>query len=66
MDPLGPADESCYVSGGVDMNGVIQMLAGQARQNMVATLDVAMPVPSLTGIICSCLLPTLVVISIKF
>ncbi|KAG5565035.1 hypothetical protein RHGRI_001049 [Rhododendron griersonianum] len=49
MDPLGPADESCYVSGGVDMNGVIQMLAGQARQNIVATLDVAMPVPSLTG-----------------
>ena len=49
MELLGPADESCHVSGGIDMNGAIQMLAGQARQNIVNILDVAMPAPSLTG-----------------
>ncbi|XP_057481392.1 uncharacterized protein LOC130773935 isoform X2 [Actinidia eriantha] len=49
MELLGPADESRYVSGGIDMNGAIQMLAGQARQNIVNILDVAMPAPSLTG-----------------
>ncbi|KAA8535780.1 hypothetical protein F0562_030786 [Nyssa sinensis] len=49
MEPLTPAAESCYVSGAVDVNGIIKMLAGQSRQNMVTTLDVAMPAPSLTG-----------------
>uniref|UniRef100_A0A5B7B082 Uncharacterized protein n=1 Tax=Davidia involucrata TaxID=16924 RepID=A0A5B7B082_DAVIN len=49
MEPLTPAAESCYVSGAVDVNGIIQMLAGQSRQNMVTILDVAMPAPSLTG-----------------
>ncbi|XP_059640494.1 uncharacterized protein LOC132282741 [Cornus florida] len=49
MEPLGPTAESCYVSGSIDVNGVIQMLSGQARQNMVTILDVAMPAPSLTG-----------------
>jgi hypothetical protein len=34
----------------VDVNGVIQMLAGQARQNMVTILDVAMPAPPISGI----------------
>ncbi|KAJ4976505.1 hypothetical protein NE237_001611 [Protea cynaroides] len=48
MEQLGP-NEILDVSGVVDFNGVIQMLAGQARQNMVATLDVAMPAPPLTG-----------------
>ncbi|KAK9285405.1 hypothetical protein L1049_024597 [Liquidambar formosana] len=49
MELLGPTADSHYVSGAADVNGVIQMLAGQARQNMVAILDVAMPAPSLTG-----------------
>ncbi|XP_028078157.1 protein misato homolog 1 isoform X2 [Camellia sinensis] len=49
MEPLGPTDESCYASGALDVNGAIQMLSGQARQNMVTILDVAMPAPSLTG-----------------
>lgn len=48
MSTLGPADDSYYASGAIDMNGVIQMLVGQARQNIVNTLDVAMPAPSLT------------------
>ena len=50
METLGPATDSCYVSGAVDVYGLIQMLAGQARQNIVATLDAVMPAPSLTGI----------------
>ncbi|KAJ7944393.1 protein misato-like 1-like [Quillaja saponaria] len=49
MQPVGPTASSAYVSGAVDVNGVVQMLAGQARQNMVAILDVAMPAPSLSG-----------------
>ncbi|OVA10501.1 Misato Segment II tubulin-like domain [Macleaya cordata] len=48
MASLGPTAESQYVAGAVDVNGMVQMLAGQARQNMVAILDVAMPAP-LTG-----------------
>ncbi|XVE87181.1 hypothetical protein DITRI_Ditri18aG0095400 [Diplodiscus trichospermus] len=49
MEPLGPTGDSSDVSGAVDVNGIIHMLAGQSRQNMVASLDVAMPCPSLTG-----------------
>lgn len=49
MEPLGPTADSCYISGAVDIHGVVQILAGQARQNMVTILDVAMPAPSLTG-----------------
>ncbi|CAK9166443.1 unnamed protein product [Ilex paraguariensis] len=49
MEPLGPSAESLYISGAVDINGVIQMLAGQARHNSVAILDVAMPAPPLSG-----------------
>ncbi|XP_020275001.1 protein misato homolog 1 isoform X2 [Asparagus officinalis] len=49
MDMRGPTVNTAYVSGAVDVGGIIQMLAGQGRQNMVATLDVAMPAPSLTG-----------------
>ncbi|KAF8405134.1 hypothetical protein HHK36_010032 [Tetracentron sinense] len=48
MEPPGLTD-SHFVAGAVDVNGVVQMLAGQARQNMVAILDVAMPASSLTG-----------------
>lgn len=36
-----------FSSGAADINEIIQMLSGQARKNMVAILDVAMPAPSL-------------------
>ncbi|KAK2999848.1 hypothetical protein RJ639_024539 [Escallonia herrerae] len=49
MKRLGPTGESCYGSGAMDVYEVIQMLAGQARQNRVTILDVAMPAPSLSG-----------------
>lgn len=49
MSPRGPADDSSFVSGAMDMNGLVQMLACQARQNIVNTLDVAMPASSLSG-----------------
>lgn len=49
MEPLGPTADSHYVSGAVDINGLVQMLTGGARRNMVAILDAAMPAPSLTG-----------------
>ncbi|CAK7339406.1 unnamed protein product [Dovyalis caffra] len=49
MEPLGPAADSYNFSGAVDVNGVVQMLAGQARQNMVTILDAAMPAPPITG-----------------
>ncbi|GMI84027.1 hypothetical protein like AT4G37190 [Hibiscus trionum] len=49
MEALGPTADSSDVCGAVDVNGVVQMLTGQSRQNMVAILDVAMPSPSLTG-----------------
>ena len=49
MVPVGPATDASSVSGAVDVHGVIQMLSGQGRQNMVSVLDVAMPAPALTG-----------------
>ncbi|XP_021825076.1 protein misato homolog 1 isoform X2 [Prunus avium] len=49
MEPLGPTADSSYASGAVTVNEVVQILSGQARQNMVAILDAAMPAPSLTG-----------------
>ena len=49
MEPLGPSADSCYFSGAVDIRGVVEILAGQARQNRVTILDVAMPAPSLIG-----------------
>lgn len=49
MEPLGPSADSCYVSGAVDIHGVVEILSGQARQNRVTILDVAMPAPSLAG-----------------
>ncbi|XP_068338074.1 uncharacterized protein [Pyrus communis] len=49
MEPLGPTADSSYASGAVTISEVVQILSGQARQNMVAILDAAMPSPSLTG-----------------
>ncbi|CAL1408740.1 unnamed protein product [Linum trigynum] len=49
MDTLGPTVSSSYASGALDVNGMIQVLAGQARQNQVAILDIAMPAPTLSG-----------------
>ncbi|XP_027114786.1 uncharacterized protein [Coffea arabica] len=49
MEPIGPTTDLTCASGALDMNEVIHMLAGQARQNMVTILDVAMPAPSLIG-----------------
>ncbi|KAK3222751.1 hypothetical protein Dsin_009776 [Dipteronia sinensis] len=49
MEPVGPNADSGDVSGAMDVNGLIQMLAGQARQNMVSILDVSMPAPALNG-----------------
>ncbi|TYI01624.1 hypothetical protein ES332_A11G214700v1 [Gossypium tomentosum] len=49
MEPLGPTADLSDVFGAVDVNGFVQMLAGQSRQNMVAILDVAMPSPCLSG-----------------
>lgn len=51
MELPGPSTDSNYVVGAVDVNGLTHMLADQARQSMVAILDVAMPAPSLAGII---------------
>ncbi|KAI5439207.1 uncharacterized protein LOC127120350 isoform X1 [Lathyrus oleraceus] len=49
MLPVGPTADACSVSGAVDFHGLIQMLSGQGRQNMVSILDVSMPTPALTG-----------------
>ncbi|XP_015890039.1 uncharacterized protein LOC107424699 isoform X1 [Ziziphus jujuba] len=49
LEQLGPTADSHDISGSMDVNGVVQVLAGQARQNMVAILDVAMPAPPLIG-----------------
>ncbi|KDO79314.1 hypothetical protein CISIN_1g0109571mg, partial [Citrus sinensis] len=49
MEPVGPTADSFDVFGAVDINGFVQMLAGQARQNTVAILDAAMPAPALNG-----------------
>ncbi|KAK9119558.1 hypothetical protein Scep_017651 [Stephania cephalantha] len=49
LEPPGPAVESQYVTGALDFNRFVTMLACQGRQNIVATLDVAMPAPPLTG-----------------
>ena len=49
IEQLGPTTDSREISGSMDVNGLIQMLTAQARENMVAVMDVAMPAPSLTG-----------------
>lgn len=52
MERPSPSVDLINASGAADMSELIQMLAGQARQNMVTTLDVAMPPPSLSGSLC--------------
>ncbi|KAL0305092.1 UNVERIFIED_CONTAM: protein misato1, partial [Sesamum angustifolium] len=52
MQPLGPSAQLSYTCGAVDVNELVQMLAGQARQNMVMALDIAMPAPALSDIQC--------------
>ncbi|GAV89054.1 Misat_Myo_SegII domain-containing protein [Cephalotus follicularis] len=49
MEQVGASGETSYVSGAMDINGLVQTLAGEARQNMAAIMDVAMPAPALTG-----------------
>lgn len=49
FEEQGPSANSPYISGAVDISEVIQMLTCQGRQNMVATMDVAMPVSSING-----------------
>lgn len=49
MEPLGPTADFPHVSGALDVYGAVQILARQARQNMVAILDVAMPAPPIDG-----------------
>lgn len=53
MERLSPTADLSNASGAADMNEIIQMLAGQARQNMISTMDIAMPAPSLSGTLCS-------------
>ncbi|PKU64110.1 hypothetical protein MA16_Dca008016 [Dendrobium catenatum] len=43
MESHGVNAESLYISGAMDVSGMGQMLAGQARQNMITILDLAMP-----------------------
>lgn len=50
MEAPGPSADSSDTVGALDVNGIVQMLAGQSRQNMVAILDIAMPAPGMTGI----------------
>ncbi|KAK9036939.1 hypothetical protein V6N11_021862 [Hibiscus sabdariffa] len=47
--PIGMQDRNGNLVLRGEPNCVVQMLAGQSRQNMVAILDVAMPSPSLAG-----------------
>ncbi|XP_042004836.1 protein misato homolog 1-like isoform X1 [Salvia splendens] len=49
MEPHGPSAQYVSTSGAVTMNDLIQILAGQGCQNMVAVLDASMPAPALTG-----------------
>lgn len=49
MDSLGPTSFSDRTSGALDVNGIVQILSGEHRQNVVAILDATMPAHSLTG-----------------
>ena len=51
MEPHGPSAQYGSTSGALNMNDLIQILAGQGRQNMVAVLDASMPAPALTSTI---------------
>ncbi|XP_051143106.1 uncharacterized protein LOC127259658 isoform X2 [Andrographis paniculata] len=50
MDTLGPSAQLSHTCGALSVNDLVQMLAGRDRQNMVVTLDVAMPAPALTAV----------------
>lgn len=49
MEPHGPSAQVSCTSGAVSINDLVQILSGQARQNMVAVLDVSLPAPAFTG-----------------
>ncbi|XP_031495031.1 uncharacterized protein LOC116260726 [Nymphaea colorata] len=49
MSTLGPATHSESTFGALDVATFTQLLADQARQNMVSVLDIAMPAPPLPG-----------------
>ncbi|XP_057807642.1 uncharacterized protein LOC131022216 isoform X2 [Salvia miltiorrhiza] len=49
MEPHGPSAQFSSTSGAVTINDLVQILTGQARQNMVAVLDASMPAPALAG-----------------
>lgn len=47
---LGPAASSSNAIGAINVGEAVQMLSSHASQNMVCTLNVAMPAPSSIGI----------------
>lgn len=47
MQIPGPATSSAFTSGAMDVGEIVHTLSGQSRQNMVTSLDIAMPPPSL-------------------
>ncbi|CAA3007020.1 misato homolog 1 isoform X1 [Olea europaea subsp. europaea] len=49
MEQLGPSAQSSYTCGAMSVNDLVQILAGQSRQNIISILDVSMPAPSFTG-----------------
>ncbi|GAB4848947.1 hypothetical protein Ancab_003761 [Ancistrocladus abbreviatus] len=49
MELPGPTATLDCVSGASDINGLIQVLSAQHRQNMVAILDACMPAPCFNG-----------------
>lgn len=49
MEPHGPSAQFSCTSGAVTINDLVQILAGQARQNMVSVLDLSMPAPAFSG-----------------
>ncbi|CAI9764242.1 unnamed protein product [Fraxinus pennsylvanica] len=45
-----PSSQSSYTCGAMAVNDLVQMLAGQARQNMISILDLSMPAPTFTEV----------------
>lgn len=54
MDLLGPTAVSECTSGALDINGIVQMLSGNPRQNMVAILDATMPASAIGIYLLNC------------
>ncbi|KAL5206520.1 hypothetical protein ABZP36_034729 [Zizania latifolia] len=48
LQRMGPSSDLAHSSGYLDIGELVHLLSDQGRQNMVTTLDVAMPAPSLT------------------